>query len=206
MHQILPIPHWISRVCGMLCAIFVSTIGVADETRGPTRSWSLRDEFQTGPAGGNPIADRRREPVWHLLRTTSSKGPVESRKWLRDGRYVPLGDAGDKLFGSPLDGWAYRAKNPLAPAVGKITADYDIGLKFQPGDILIAPGPDHAIVVGWRSPVSGTLDIQGVFEHAQTLGNALELGLQFHHGLVTCPAGCGEAPATILAVQGRPYP
>lgn len=114
MHQILPIPHWISRVCGMLSAIFVSTIGVADETPGPTRSWSLRDEFQTGPAGGNPMADERGEAVWYMLRTTSSDGPVESRKWLRDGRYVPLGDAGDKLFGSPLDGWAYRAKNPLA--------------------------------------------------------------------------------------------
>ena len=168
MHHILPIPHWISCVCGTLCAIFASTIGVADETPGPTLSWSLRDEFRTATAGENPIADQRGEADWYMLRTTSSDGPVESRKWLRDGRYVPLGDAGDKLFGSPLDGWAYRAKNPLAPAVGKITADYDIGLKFQPGDILIAPGPDHAIVVGWRSPVSGKLDIQGVFEHAQT--------------------------------------
>ena len=131
-------------------------------------TWSLRDEFRTGVTRENPNADRDRQPVWYFLRTARSDGPVESRKWLRDGRYVPLADAGDKLFGSQLDGWAYRAKYPLAPAIGKLTAKYDIGLKFSAGDILIAPGPDHAVVVGWRSPVGGKLEIQGSFEHGQS--------------------------------------
>ena len=168
MHLILPTLRWFSRVCGTLCAIFASSIGVADETPGPTLSWSLRDQFQAGPAGENPIADRRGEPVWHLLRTTSREGPVEARRWLRDGKYVPLTDSRDKLFGSPVEGWAFRAEPPLAPLVGRVTADYDVGLNFRPGELLVAPGPDYAVVIGWQSPVSGILDIEGAFEHAQT--------------------------------------
>ncbi len=131
-------------------------------------TWSLRDEFQVGADRQNPNLDGHRQPTWHFLRTTTASGPVESRQWLRDGKYAPLTESGEKLVDSPLDGWAYRAQGErLAPLVGKITADYDVGLKFRPGDMLIAPGPDHAVVIGWRSPVAGTLDIQGVFEHAQ---------------------------------------
>ena len=149
-------------------ATVASTCTVADERPARTRTWSLREEFRSGAARENPNADQFQKQVWHFLRTTRSEGPVESRKWLRDGRYVPLADAGDKLFGSPLDGWTFRAKEPLAPAVGKITAEYDIGLKFAPGDILVAPGPDYAVVVGWRSPVGGKLEIEGGFEHGQS--------------------------------------
>ena len=151
-----------------LLAFFTSTVCVADEVPSRTMCWSLRDEFGTGAARENRTFDREDQPVWHFLRTSRSEGPVESRKWLRDGRYVPLADAGENLFGSPLDGWVFRAREPLAPAIGKVTAEYDIGLKFAPGDILIAPGPDHAIVVGWQSPVGGKLEITGSFEHGQS--------------------------------------
>ena len=158
-------PH-ILRVT--LLAFFASTVAAAAEVPSQTMTWSLRDEFRTGAARENTNSDREDQPVWHFLRTSRSEGPVESRKWLRDGKYMPLADGSENLFGSPLDGWAFRAKEPLAPLIGKVTAEYDIGLKFQPGDILIAPGPDHAIVVGWRSPVGGKLEIQGAFEHAQS--------------------------------------
>lgn len=155
------------------CFSVAILVCLADTTRAvdhmPTSimTWSLRNEFLTGVARQNPNADREGQPVWHFLRTTRSEGPVESRQWLRDGRYTALSDAEDRLFGSPLDGWAYHIKDPLAPAVGKLSAEYDIGLKFEPGDILIAPGPDHAVVVGWRSPVGGQLEIDGIFEHGQ---------------------------------------
>ncbi len=130
-------------------------------------TWSLRDEFLAGSNRRNPNADRAGHATWHFLRTSSSRGSIESREWLRDGKYVPLAEQGEKLFGSPLDGWAFRAASSLAPAVGKLAAAYDVGLKFQPGELLVAPGPDHAIVIGWRSPVAGRMEIQGSFEHAQ---------------------------------------
>lgn len=152
-------------------ALFVCSacrVKADDQVPARTMTWSLRDEFLTGNARQNPNTDRDGQPVWHMLRTTRSEGPIESRKWLRDGRYTALTDAGDKLFGSPLDGWVYRTKDPLAPAIGKLSAEYDIGLKFAAGDILVAPGPDHAVVVGWRSPVGGKLEVQGAFEHGQS--------------------------------------
>ena len=158
----------INFVCLALWACFAGSISADDQVPAQTMTWSLRDEFRTGVTRENPNPDRNGQPVWHFLRTMQSEGPVESRKWLRDGRYTALTDAGDKLYGSPLDGWIYRTKDPLAPAIGKLSAEYDIGLKFAPGDILVAPGPDHAVVVGWRSPVGGKLEVQGAFEHGQS--------------------------------------
>lgn len=145
-----------------------NSVVFSDEALTRVMTWTLRDEYRSGTQRENPNSDRVGEPTWYFLRTTTANGPVESRQWLHDGKYVPLSDAGENLFGSPLDGWAYQAAPPLAPLVGRLSAEYDVGLKFQPGDLLIAPGPDHAVVIAWRSPVAGTLDIQGLFEHAQS--------------------------------------
>ncbi|MFM2097298.1 MAG: hypothetical protein RIS70_4422, partial [Planctomycetota bacterium] len=145
-----------------------NSVSLADDASSRVMTWTLRDEFRTGAGRENPNRDHADQPTWHFLRTNSSNGPVESRQWLRDGKYVPLGDAGEQLFGSPMDGWAYQAAPPLAPLVGRLSAEYDVGLKFQPGDLLLAPGPDHAVVIAWRSPVAGSLEIQGLFEHAQS--------------------------------------
>jgi hypothetical protein len=156
-------------------ALFICGLAVVGLAPGSGRaaaptalSWSLGEDFRTGADRANPALDGHDEPTWHFLRTTSAAGPVESRTWQRDGRYVPLGDSGEKLFASSLDGWAYRVQQPLAPAIGRVTARQDLGLVFEPGDILMAPGPDHAVVIAWRSPVAGTLDIEGVFEHGQS--------------------------------------
>ncbi len=151
------------------CVLYVQAASLHASDGAPdVKIWSLRDEFGTGDRRLNPLKDRDDETVWYFLRTSSSEGPVESRGWKHDGKYDLLVEGGSGLFGSPLDGWAYRMKEPLAPVIGRITADYDIGLNFRPGDILLAPGPDYAVVVGWRSPVGGTLEIQGSFEHGQS--------------------------------------
>jgi hypothetical protein len=144
-----------------------SSLGVADEPVATELRWNVGEEFLGAANRANPNVDRDGEPTWHFLRTTGMNGPVETRQWLRDGKYVPLTEQGGKLFDSPLDGWAYLAGQRLAPLLGKVTAEYDVGLKFKAGDMLIAPGPEHAVVIGWRSPVAGMLEIQGVFEHAQ---------------------------------------
>ena len=154
----------------LLVALFwlgFSSLAVADEPGASELRGKLSEEFLGQANRANPNVDRDGEPTWLFLRTTGMNGPVETRQWLRDGKYVPLAEQGDKLFESPLDGWAYRAGQRVAPLVGKVTAEYDVGLKFKAGDMLIAPGPEHAVVIGWRSPVAGMLEIQGVFEHAQ---------------------------------------
>lgn len=129
--------------------------------------WSLKDDLAAATSLQNPAADRHQHNAWHFFRTTQSEGSIESRRWLRDGKYERLAESGENLFGSPLTGWAYRASGSLAPVIGKVMAEYDVGLKYKPGDILVAPGPDYALVIGWQSPVAGILNIQGRFEHSQ---------------------------------------
>ena len=143
--------------------------GMPAEPPLPTeKTWSIRAEFQTGAERANPTVDRDAQATWHFLRTSRFSGPVETRQWLRDGKYVALSEQGANLFDSPLDGWAYRSGDlRQAPLIGSVTADYDVGLKFKQGELLIAPGPEHAAVIAWESPVTGTLNIAGVFEHAQ---------------------------------------
>lgn len=150
-----------------LATLSQNRITAADKDSSGTLTWSLGEEFQTGATRENPNFDREDQPTWYFLRTTSANGPVQSRQWLLNTQYLPLTEAGEKLFTSPLDGWAYRADPPLAPLIGQITADYEVGLKFRAGDLVMAPGPEHAAVIGWRSPVAGILEIQGSFEHGQ---------------------------------------
>ena len=162
--------RWLLHFLYLLSGIGICSSGSSAEDQSAERTitWSLQQNLQTDFTSSNPCPDDQLNPVWYFLRTTRSEGPVETRTWHRDGRYATLTEAGKTLFGSPLDGWALHAAQPLAPAIGRITAEYDIGLKFNPGDILIAPGPDHAAIVAWRSPVSGRLEIQGSFEHGQS--------------------------------------
>lgn len=51
--------------------------------------------------------------------------------------------------------------------IGRFTLQHDLDVRFEVGDIFFAPGHDDACVLGWRSPVSGTLEIKGSFQHAQ---------------------------------------
>ena len=158
------------KILPMLVALLgpgFSSTAITDEPVARESLWNVSKDFLGQANKTNPIVDRGDEPTWHFLRTTGFHGPVETREWLRDGKYIQLTEQGDKLFESPLDGWAHRVEQRLAPLLGMITADYDVGLKFNAGDMLIAPGPEHAVVIGWRSPVAGMLETQGVFEHAQ---------------------------------------
>ena len=106
---------------------------------------------------------------WFLLRTTNSKGPIGSRTWIRDGKYAPLDSYGSKLFGVPVKGAIFRTKpTALAPFVAGVTSDYTIDCTMKRGEVLLAPGPDHAVVLGWRSPFAGRVAIGGSFNNRQT--------------------------------------
>ncbi|HND54095.1 MAG TPA: DUF1549 domain-containing protein, partial [Pirellulaceae bacterium] len=112
--------------------------------------------------------DRDEHSAWHFLRTTRSEGPIENRRWLRDGRFQPLSEQGDRVFSLPFDGWIFQTSPAESPAVAIASEDKAAGLAVQRGDVIVTPGPQHAVVVGWESPVSGTLEVRGAFEHAQS--------------------------------------
>ncbi|MGL1465809.1 hypothetical protein ACSTI9_00360, partial [Vibrio parahaemolyticus] len=70
--------------------------------------------------------------------------------------------------GLPFDGWIYHLDRGESPSVAVAQQDNAAGLSVHRGDVVLTPGPEHAVVVGWRSPVSGVLEIRGRFEHAQS--------------------------------------
>ena len=134
-----------------------------------TVTWDWATQLRAAAGSKNPQPDGYGfQDVWHLLRTTRSTGPTATRTWHRDGRYALLKLRGDRLFGAPVSAWSYRLKpSALAPFAGRYTAAQNVGVAFRSGDAVLAPGPDHAMVVGWRSPVAGRLEIEGEFQHAQ---------------------------------------
>jgi hypothetical protein len=106
---------------------------------------------------------------WFLLRTTNSKGAVASRTWAHDGRYAPLDLSGSDLFGVPVRGAVFRTKpTALAPFIAGVTQTYTIDCAMKQGELILAPGPDHAVVLGWRSPFDGRVAIRGSFNNRQT--------------------------------------
>lgn len=141
--------------------LFVSTLCAED-----TRVWRLDESWEDLGSVANPTTDLAGEPVWHFMRTTRNEGPIASRVWHRDGRYVPLKDYRARLFGEALEGWIFRPGKE-SPIVSRVTGAYSHGRAFRLGEAMIAPGPEHAVVVGWRSPVAARIDIEGVIEHAQ---------------------------------------
>ena len=132
--------------------------------------WDLADDFQVGSHHQNPNSDHDSQPTWYFLRTTSRVNGVAERKWLRDGKYIPLSQYGSRLFDLPVDAWVkHPAGDYRQPVIGRFALRHDLDLRFESGDIFFAPGYDDACVLGWRSPVTGTVEIEGSFQHAQQI-------------------------------------
>ena len=88
---------------------------------------------------------------WQFLRTTTAEGPIASRTWIRDGKYVPLEQLSKRMFDVPIAGAIFQTKpTALAPFVAGVQQDYTIDCTFKRGEILLAPGPDHAAILAWR--------------------------------------------------------
>ena len=142
----------------------------ADTDKPPEIVWTLPGSALSNANIDNSrsLLDEHGHESWFLLRTSSSKGPVASRAWLRDGKYVPLTSPGTDLFGVPIKGAIFRAQPELAPFIAGVTKTYTIDCTFRQGELIMAPGPDHAAVLGWRSPFDGMVSIRGSFNNRQT--------------------------------------
>ena len=152
-----------SLIAGCLVALIGLAVPVAAEN---VAQWKLSDDMTGEALRENPVFSQSVFPAeWHFLHTTRSEGPIETRKWLRDGRYKPLGVHAQGTFNWPSEWWLFSEKSP--PAVGRLMLGYSPGLKFEPGEIAIGTGAEHAAVIGWQSPVAGRLEIEGNFEHAE---------------------------------------
>ncbi|MCH2130014.1 MAG: PSD1 and planctomycete cytochrome C domain-containing protein [Pirellulaceae bacterium] len=140
----------------------------ADSVATESRQWVLSNDLaRFDKEFPNPLPDSQGHTVWFFLRTTGYEGPMPTRQWLRDGKYVPLGASHPQLFNVAISGWIYQAAPFLSPMFGRVLEPMDTGVSWNPGDINLSPGPDHAVIVGWQSPVFGRMELEGKFEHAQ---------------------------------------
>ena len=156
-----------------ICYAYASVFLVAAATGLPTpaaeqMSWNLAEDYRAGSRRENPNGDRYGEPTWHFLRTTGRTPELRDRRWQRDGKYVPMQYSGMRLFDLPLDAWVKHPSGDYRnPVIGRFSLRHDLDFRFESGDVFFVPGYDDACVLGWRSPVSGTLEIEGSFQHAQ---------------------------------------
>ncbi|MAV36207.1 MAG: hypothetical protein CMJ59_12205 [Planctomycetaceae bacterium] len=149
----------------LLSVISAAAVEAADAL--PTGRWRLTGERVNGESRG--AEDAFGNAPWHFLRTTTSDGPIASRRWIRDGKYVPLDQLSRKLFDLPVAGAIYQTvPTALAPFVGGVRETYSIDTTWRKGELIVAPGPDHAAILAWESPVTGILSVAGTVNNRQT--------------------------------------
>ena len=139
-----------------------SALAGDDPTEPTGRRWNFKRDVLNHAAIDAPAAPRYGD--WSLLRTSQQV----ARKWLRDGRYLPLETYGKHLSDNAFTGWTHSGEPLQAPFVGKLENSAGIELELEPDDIIVAPGQRYAVVIAWQSRFAGTLEIRGLFEHAQS--------------------------------------
>ena len=155
-----------SFLAAVLAVIFCAISVVAQEAS-TVGLWQLTAEQVNGRS--RSAEDQYGYVPWQFLRTTSMEGPVASRRWIRDGKYAPLDQHGERFFNQPISGAIYQIKPTWkAPFIGGVTETHAADVTWKKGEVLVTPGPEHAAVLAWQSPVSGVLAIRGTVDNRQT--------------------------------------
>lgn len=134
--------------------------------------------------GDSVIAYQEGVPIWHLLRTTTYDGPVNSRTWNHDGKYLPLEIIKKDLFGQPITGAIFQSSpSDKAPFIGTITQTHTADITWNQGELLVTPGPEHAAILAWQCPSDITINIKGVVDNRQTCcGNNSQVNWALERG------------------------
>ena len=160
--------------------------------------WTLSPQHVVSKQSGG--VDERGHQVWHFLRATTQQGSPNNRSWPHDGKYEPLPAFSENIHGSPIRGWIHRGQPRfLSPFLGVMTREFRSGtdLPWEPGQIVLAPGPDSPIIVAWHSPADGTASFTLDLQHTQACCEPhSQVNWYLEHG----PApGAGKFQARTLA-------
>lgn len=156
----------ITRLCavGALAAASVLGSGEAHASMshepGSLLIWKLQAGFAAAPHEANPSTDAYGNPgVWWFMRGTHARHPRTFRLIRAQFRSATCGIPG-------LEAWVGAFVSPPVinlPFVGKNatgaaqTLCVSGGLHWPARAVLVHPTPRKAVVVGWRSPIAGTV-------------------------------------------------
>jgi hypothetical protein len=126
-------------------------------------TWNLTQEFRITPNEENPNRDScGNNGVWHFLQSTSTVRNPETYYPMTiffnglgvvPGVYAWVGDTPTgNTVNQPLVG-INTTSQTQSPGGG--------GVNWLPNTIAAHPGPNNLAVVGWRSPIAGTVSITG---------------------------------------------
>ncbi len=161
-----------------LVLIVMSPSGAVSTAAGTT--WDLANDFRTAPSQANPSPDRcGNKGVWSYL-----AGPSND-----PAGYRHLSDFTTRKFHvEGLETWSGEHQSideaDTLPAVGlnATTNAVDLhNIHWPAGDVLVHPLSSHAVVVAWRSPMTGNVTISGQAWLAQhpNCGNGVDWSLRF---------------------------
>lgn len=126
------------------------------------QTWNLSTDFRLFPNQANPNPDSYGNAnVWYFMGSSTLTHDPMTYTLLSE--FLP-----DALFISGLQGWqgsipsySYRDKLPLT-AINATGAFQQVQtISWPAGVVLVHPLPDQLVVVGWRSPITGSVKIIG---------------------------------------------
>ena len=161
--------------------------------------WSLANDFSSAP-DKNPAPDAFGHPgVWSFLASNASKH--EPSTYSKLGRFTR-----DQFRIAGLDSWGGNT-NPSADPndylpqvsvnVSGTTKDHH-GIDWPDHAVLAHPLPDSMAVIGWKSPITGTVTSAGTLTLAQqpSCGNGIAWSLDLGSKTLASGIAAGSAPAS----------
>ena len=152
--------RWLS--VALLAIVFAFTSAVPSDAAAICRraTWDLAKDFRTPPSQANPSTDRfGNKAVWSY-RAGPENAPAD---------YRLLGDfSSAKFHVNGLQTWwgEYESTDEAdrLPSVGLNTTARAVDvfdIHWPAGHILVHPLTDEAVVVAWRSPITGNITVRG---------------------------------------------
>jgi hypothetical protein len=159
--------------------------------------WNLAADFRVFPDQENPSRDCCGHPgVWHYLESDPNTFPAHLPSTYR----LLQEFIRDAFFISGLEQWqgsvvSISAKDKL-PAVGiNNTGGAQVFARWLPGVIRVHPLHNKLVIVGWRSPMTGTVMVSGgVSDIDPSGGNGILWSIDHFDGVTNRTVASGSIP------------